>query len=159
MEKNVYLIVEGLSDVKYLSQLLGPYLGESYKLWLYNTGGYNAMLTSIRPVIDQVPIGSKVLFVFDADTLKHEKAEERLSFFKEQIGYIRKQCKIGAFYFMPEIEEFLMQGDAGFMSRKQTPPELIIEYIDKHREDLLKKRPLSDMIAFIEDKDQNQNPG
>ena len=39
-------------------------------------------------------------------------------------SYLRKQCKIGVFYFMPEIEEFLMQGDAGFMSRKYTPPEV-----------------------------------
>ena len=158
MSDRVYIIVEGLRDVKYLNILLGPYLGDRYQLLFYPTQGFNFMLSSIRPVIDQAMPGSKILFVFDADTIYLQKAKERLDFVKDQIGYVRNGCKVGAFYFLPEIEEFLMGEDAGFRSRKRTPPEIIIEYIETHRENLLKKPPLSDMIAFIEDDAQNQNP-
>lgn len=158
MMENVFIIVEGLTDVRYLSQLLGSYLGASYKVLFYKTDGYNAMLTSIRPIIDQVPLGSKVVFVFDADTRNLEKAEERLEFFKEQIGNIRKTCKASAFYFMPEIEDFIMGDDESYIGRKRVDPDEVIDYIDRHRGDLLKKTPLKEIIAFIEDKDQKKNP-
>ena len=157
--ENVFIIVEGLTDVRYLSQLLGSYLGASYKVLFYKTDGYSSMLTSIRPIIDQVPLGSKVVFVFDADTRNQEKAEERLDFFKEQIGNIRKTCKASAFYFMPEIEDFIMGDDESYMGRKKVNQEEMIAYIESHRDELLKKSPVKDIIAFVEGKDQKQNPG
>ena len=152
-ENRVYIIVEGITDVRYLSMLLKPHFGEKYKFLFYPTNGFNYMLSSIRPVIDQAIPGSKIMFVFDADTINQQKAKERLDFVKDQIGYVRNGCKVSAFYFLPEIEEVLMSEDAGYVSRKRTPPEVIIEYIENHRGNLLQKPPLSDMIAFIEDKD------
>ena len=157
MEK-VYIIVEGITDVNYLNMLIGPYLEKKYQLLFYDSGGYNSMLTSIRPIIDHVPIGSKVIFVFDADTMIQQRAEEKLDFFKEQIGNVRKACKTKALYFMPEIEEVIMGDDVSYMSRRKNDPREVIAYIEAHRNELLKKKPVKDIIAFIEDKEQNQNP-
>lgn len=155
--ENIYVIVEGLTDVKYISQLLGPYLEGRYKLLLYQTGGFNRMLSSIRPILDQVPIGSKVLFLFDADTRNQERVEERLDFMQEQMGYVRKECKIAAFCFIPDIEESLLGDEESYMSRRKVDPIEVIDYIDKHRDALLKRTPVKDIIAFIEDKNQKQN--
>lgn len=159
MEKKVYLIVEGLTDVKYLSQLLGPYLGSDHTLLLYPTNGFNYMLSSIRPVIDQAVPGSKILFVFDADTMNQQKAEERLDFVNEQIGYVRNGCKVKAFYFLPEIEEVILGEDIRSVSRSKNDIKEVLDYINTHRTRILQRKPLSDMIAFIEDKDEKQNPG
>ena len=151
MERNIYLIVEGMTDVRYLSQLLGPLLKESYKLLFYNAGGYNSMLTSVRPIIDQVPVGSKVLFLFDADTTNQESAEERLTFFKEQIGPVRKFCKIGVFYFLPEIEDVIMGNHVSYVSRKNVEIKEIIDYIDHNRSKILSRKPLNDIVDFIKE--------
>lgn len=151
MESSIYLIVEGLTDVRYLGQLLGPLLKESYKLLFYNAGGYNAMLTSVRPIIDQVPVGSKVLFLFDADTMNQESAEERLTFFKEQIGPVRKACKIGVYYFLPEIEDVIMGNNVSYVSQKNMEVKEIVDYIDQNRSKILSRKPLSDIIDFIKD--------
>ena len=151
MVNNIYVIVEGLSDVRYLNQLLGPKFNTAYNLRFYNAGGYHAMLTSGMPIIDQVPAGSKILFLFDADTMSQERADERLSFFKEQIGYVRKLCKIGVFYFLPEIEDVIMGEYESYISRRKTDGKDIIDYIDSYREEILRKKPLSDIVAFLKD--------
>lgn len=151
--KQIFIIVEGPSDVVILKEIL--YLTVSvkeYNFHFFEAGGYYNAITSVRPILDLVSLDSKVLLVFDADTSDPTRKQERIDFVKDHLGYVSRSEHFNIFVFTPNVDvEILGHSELSDLKRQNMAKynievqRMIRENIDK----IVKIPVVKDFIDFI----------
>lgn len=151
--EHVFIIVEGASDVIILQQILLLLLpADTYQLHFYPAGGYYNALSSVRPILDLVPDGSKVLMVFDSDTSNPDKVQERIDYVKEYIGSDSYSSHFDVYTFVPTIDAVIPEGvELSMIKRTQREDynSRIIDAVTRHIEEIRKIETISRIVEFI----------
>lgn len=150
---HIFIIVEGPSDEVILNEILRFLLpSDTYKLHFYPAGGYYNALTSVRPILDLVSEDSKVLLVFDADTTRLEKVQERIDYVRDHVGADAYSAQFNVFTFIPTIDVVIPKG-AELARFKRTQREeynrLIIQAVNNHIDEIKEIETIKSIVNFI----------
>lgn len=138
---HVFFIVDGNRDIQILSYIIESIFPKDNKRFHYYIAyGFSGIISSIRPILDLVSDDSKVIVVFDADTINPSKVQEKIDFVNIQIENGVVDNRLLIIPFVPTIEGEL-QLDKSFPS--------IRSYLDKNKKFILENVTIKRIINFI----------
>lgn len=148
---HVFFIVEGKRDVQILSYIIELIFPKDNKRFHYYLAhGFSGIISSIRPILDLVSDDSKVIVVFDADTINPSMVEEKIDFVKNQIenGVVDHKLKIMSF--VPTIEEELGLNKYLIIHHINTKStECIKALINEHIDTIKDNKTVKEIIDYI----------